>query len=425
METFARRLRCTEGQLYTVFTGAVVAMVLGWSGISALAPQQGFLPVASPPAAATPAAALPTTAATPAVGVPPASAPVVNSPGRPGAAAAGSFAGTAPADAESTPAQVSESGADTVAPPSLFARIGDPGAPAGIAVAPDGRVFVATDNGSGRGVEGPSHLFGFTADGAPSVDVTITGQPDGHVLGLSDVAVGSDGSVVVLDASTARVLRIEPDAGSQTVVATVPDVLPCVLPVTLVSCEPGMEDHAPLLTAAEFDGDGNLFVADAGQATVWKVTADGVLQPWYQSAEFANGGPAGLALDVLGNVFVTVTTTTDAQNNGKGGLYTIARNGDGTAGARTLVTSFAAVARPGAVAVGPTGTAYVVVRATGTIVEVTSTGTAPMPTDGTPVPIDSPAGLAVSGDRLLVTNGADSDEPGRWAVLSLTILLDD
>jgi hypothetical protein len=61
---------------------------------------------------------------------------------------------------------------------SLFAQVGEPGAPYGIAATSDGRVYVATDNAAGRGHDGPSVVFAYDRDGhdRPAAMVTSTSR---------------------------------------------------------------------------------------------------------------------------------------------------------------------------------------------------------------------------------------------------------
>src|SRR5256885_1974503 len=83
-----------------------------------------------------------------------------------------------------------------------------PGAPSGVAVDKDGGFFVTTDNGGGLGDAGPSKVIHYSAAATVDRSYTITGQPEGHSRGLSAVVLDSADRLAVLDASTARVLRI-------------------------------------------------------------------------------------------------------------------------------------------------------------------------------------------------------------------------
>jgi len=407
----ARRVGCTEGQVYTIATGVVAAAMLLWSGISPLPSDSFSAFVASPAAITRGAKAAPPTAPTPPV-VP---APQLMSSLAP--ASADLATAGYPLDSSSVPSSPPSGG------PATFAVVGPPGAPGGIAVGPDGRVFVTTDNGDGRGRPGASHVFAFTDGGGAAGDLTLSGQPANHTEGATGVAVDRDGSIVVLDAATDRVLRSAADLSTVTVLATIPDLKPCLLGVAAKPCEPGVTDHAPALVAAAFGGDGSLFVTDTGQATIWRLRPGAAApEPWYQSQDLATGdGPSGLAFDSDGSILFTAGTTLDPSNVRGGALYRLTLGSDGAAGARTLVASFAPDDRPGALAVGPSGTAYVVVRKTATIVAIAHGATMPVATDGLPMPLDAPSGLALTGDRLLIANGSTSTDASHWAVLSLPV----
>ena len=408
--SLARRVGCTEGQLYTVTTGVVVAAALLWSGISPL-PADSFSAFLAAPAATVNRSSPPAAAAAPQP-VLPAAAPV----------SVASYDQVNAAPLTSTDGS-SNFSSPTPSEPATFAVVGSPGAPGGLAVAPDGRVLVTTDNGSVRGGRGPSHLFAFASDGRTVGDLTISGQPADHTDGTTGVAVDRDGSTVVLDAATNRVLRVAPDLQSVVTVATIPDLKPCLLGIASKPCEPGVTDNKPALVSAVFDASGSLLVTDAGQATIWRwVPGASAPEAWYQAQDLATGdGPCGLAVEANGNLWFTVGTTLDPNDLRGGALYRLTRAADGAPGDRALVASFAPDDRPGALALSTAGIAYVVVRKSGTIVSIDHGATKPMPTDGLPIPLDAPSALAIAGDRLLVANQSASNDASHWAVLSLPI----
>lgn len=408
----SRRLGCTEGQLYTMATGSAFAVLLAFAGShaardSALAGMpsgtEGLPPAAAPGATppvvvASPPGLLPVPAP-----LPPSSPPGEVTPEQPLPTPTGS------------PPSVIPTG------PALLASIGRPGAPAGLAVGTDGHVFVTTDNGTAQGVSGPSKLFELDATGRQVRDVTITGQTNGHAYGLRAAAVSPvDRALFVGDVDSARIIRIDAVTQAQRVATRVPDVQPCPLVLNVAPCEPGLTDHTPTLSALAFNERGDLFIADAGQATIWRWSA-GKSSPtqWYSSTDLATGdGPAGLAFGQTGSLLFAAGTTLDTSNVNAGGLYSLAISSDGSAGERTLVAGFASGDRPGALAADPSGVVYLILRGSGTIVTVDAGAAKPFSTAGSPVPLDGPAGLAFHDGRLLVTNGSPSNKTSHWAVLS-------
>jgi hypothetical protein len=407
----SRHLGCTEGQLYTMATGSAFAVLLALAGSHATL--DAGLPLGS-------VGAPPVTVVAPAT-TPPVVAPSPLGPLPLPAPGAGSFFGGRLTPTEQpVPTPAASVPVGLPAGPALLAMIGSPGAPAGLAVGPDGHVFVATDNGTAQGVSGPSKVFEFDAAGRQLRDVTIGGQPKGHPYGLWGLAVSpTDGAVFVSDVDSARVIRIDAVTGAQRIAVRIPDVQPCPLVLNAAPCEPGLTDHPPTLSALAFNPAGDLFIADAGQATIWRWTA-GQASPaqWYSSTDLATGdGPAGLAFTSTGSLLFSAGTTLDTSNVNAGGLYSLAVAADGSAGARTLLAGFASGDRPGAVAADPFGPVYLVLRGSGSIVSLDSGAVKPFSTAGSPVPLDGPAGLAFRDGRLLVSNGSPSNNASHWAVL--------
>lgn len=421
----------TDGQRWTLATCLVItALFLGFGLRRAVeVPVTDAIPNLSSPAVSTSGSA---------AGGPPTTVAPVGPSGHTSAgvpsqntSTAGSFAGSsgaAPASAASAPSQTGADpgggSATPVAGPKVFASVGDPGAPGGLAVLPDGGVAVTTDNGSTRGRTGPSVVFEFNSRGHGKKAITISGQPANHKDGLGAAAVSPlDGKLYVVDVDDSSVLRIDPATGSQAVAVTVANVAPCVVSVSQAPCEPGVIDHQPALSALAFDPSGNLYIADAGQATIWRWhPGESAPESWYSSTDLATGdGPSGLSLAADRSLLFTAGSTLDTANPDAGGLYRLGINGDGTAGSRSLVSAFSTSDNPGPVATGPDGSIYVVLRGSGTMDMVHNGQTAPFPTGGTSVPVDSPSALAVSGGRLLVANGLAASDPTRWAVLSFPV----
>jgi hypothetical protein len=408
----ARRLGCTEGQLYTIATGLAVAAWLGLAGRAA-APASALaepaVPQAQPSVAPTsPVVVVPTA---PAPTLTPAPVPAVSGAPVPPPAVLPSAA---------TPEPTPEL---TFAQRPVLARVGRPGAPGGLAVTSDGQLFVGTDNGTARGVPGPSKLFRYDGrTGALRTGTAITGQAPHHADGLGALVAGPT-AVYAVDVDTSRVLRIDRVTHAQSVATSVPDLKPCLVTPGATPCEPGALDHPPVLSALALDDSGALYIADSGQATIWRLPAGGhAASPWYQSMDFATGdGPAGLVIDGTGALLVTVGTSLDASNPNMGGLYSIARGTHGAAGARSLLASFSSSEKPGPLALDTSGVVYVILRGTSSIVSVDSGTVTRLTTASSPVPLDDPAALAVAGDRLLVANRGTNNNANHWAVLSFPL----
>lgn len=411
----ARVFGCTDGQVYTLVTGLAVALPLTLAGTHTSSSESfaRSAPLQLSPAAPNPVVAVSQPPAAPPVQPPTLPVPIL---------ADGPVQASAPA--ADTPVPSPTRGLPSIRP-IVFARIGRPGAPGGVAVGSDGRVFVPTNNGTSRGVPGPSKVFAFDTAGHQVAAIGVGGQPQQHADGLGAVAVDPvHGSVYVVNLENAKIMRVDPVRGSGEIAATVPDLPPCLPPIDSGPCEPGVVDRRPIPAALAFDNAGDLFIADAGQATIWRWrTTDRAPMAWYQSADLATGdGPAGLTFDRSGHLVFSVGSTLDLNNLEKGGLYGLNINADGSAGARALLASFSSSDRPGAVVAATSGVVYIILRGPGTI-EVVRSGTAkPFPTSGSSVPLDGPSGLAVLGQRLLISNESTSNDAAHWAVLSFPLI---
>ncbi|MEY2430285.1 MAG: hypothetical protein QOC92_10 [Acidimicrobiaceae bacterium] len=418
-----RRLNLTEGQAYTTAIALTLAVLLTAAGVPAVlrtrtVPARVGVNPLNPRGTQTTGVTPTTTSAA----LPP-SPGVAARPSRPVAA-------PAPGGATAPGLPPGISGAPAPAPPLLttttFARVDHPGAPGGLAVGRDGTVYVTTDNGTAHGDQGPSHVFAFDAKGKQTVDHTIAGQPSEHVRGLTGAALDPvTGHVAVLDPDGARILDIDMISGAQQLLAEIPDLPACLVSLGASPCQQGADDRKPFPVAAAHDARGDLFVTDPTQDTVWRLRrGDQVPEVWYQTPYFAAGdGPYGLAVSDDAVEF-TVGTTFDPSAPAAGGLYRVTVNADGTAGALTLAALFARGDEPGPLAVGSSGTAYVVLRSTGAIVAIAPGGAESWrispPGEG-PIPLDTPSALALTLGQLLVANEGAGADPAHWAVLAVAV----
>jgi hypothetical protein len=169
--------------------------------------------------------------------------------------------------------------------------------PRGVAVAADGTIYV-TDYGNHliRVVTSAgqvSTLAGWLAD-AVSYDGDARNARFDHPYGIT---IDSDGDLLVLDRLALR--KVRPDGSTTTVALTWPAGLPLVTGATDL----------------EFDGAGNLFVADRVRNLILKILPDGTVINFageaYQSGSADGDGatarfmaPSSIAIDAAGNVFV-------------------------------------------------------------------------------------------------------------------------
>ncbi len=173
-----------------------------------------------------------------------------------------------------------------------------------LAIGPDGSLYL-TDAGNNRVVR-------FTPEGTVET-VAGTGEP-GHTDGPAEeaqfnfpigIAVARDGAIYVADSGNSKVRKISPEG----VVTTVAG-----------SGERGFRDGEAAeaqfagLNELALDNLGNIYVTDSANSRVRKISPEGVVTTVAGSGErgFADGdpvkarfnGPAGIAIDVAGNLYV-------------------------------------------------------------------------------------------------------------------------
>lgn len=265
MHRLAARLGIRDGEAYTVVTGLIVALVLGAVGLPGVLRGHDVLPFDQ----AAGAQALAPGADPVADGASPRSSGEVPRP---------SIPALSPAVAPTAPAADAPPPATTALPPSSpagraagdvarFAEAPDPGGADGMAVGPDGTVYVASDSAGG----GAAVLWAFSASGRLLDAWPAPDQPSVRTRGLTGVAVDPGGTVLVTDAATARVLRLDRAADALVPVATVSDLPACGLLSLQQPCESGLVDSAPLLTGIAAAPDGTVVVADRAQGVVWRL----------------------------------------------------------------------------------------------------------------------------------------------------------
>lgn len=401
------RLGSDEGDLWTVGIGLVLALALALSTIPAVLDARGAATGAAAPSGETPVA--PAGPGTPEA---PPAAPVALPPVSVTQPLLGPLAPLAPAvtadddlySQEEDLSPSSESSAPPPAPGELrqFAAFSVGAKPGGVASAADGVVWAATD--APPPDRGPAELLSWDAAGVLKASVPVPAQPAERTRGVTALVAMTDGSVVAVDAATHRVVRYDADARSWTTLATVPDVPACLLP-TADACQPGLLDTAPLLRGLATDATGVLYVGDAGQGTVWRLTPGEAIQPWYSSADIAGDeGMAGLAVGADGHLRAVVTRLAAVEGTAGGALLRIERADDGTAGARTVVAAFPAGEDPVDVALGSSGNAYVALRGDDAVVTLDAAGVEQLRVVDTA--LQGPTALELVADRLLVTTAA-------------------
>jgi hypothetical protein len=414
MTRLGTALGCTPGQAYTLAVGFALAVVLAVTGLpptvreitNAAAPRPAPR-VAEPPP---PPAAEPGQAA-PAIG-----------PSDQGAPRFDDMAGIFTPFPQPEIGDVPDADDEPTPPLSTFAAVAGPGKPEGIAVGPDGSVYVALN---GDASAGASKILRFSATGARQGEIDIVGQPPVRTVGLTGLAMAGE-KLVVLDASSNRVIEVEPATGDQLVRSVIPDILPCpaavlALPVALptLPCEHGETDHAPLLRGVAVASNGRVYVADEGQRTMWALGAEN--EPTFlHSGDYATG-PSGVAVQPAGVLF----TATMPGEHGQGAVLRLRLNPDSSVAGRELVAGLDGRSRPMGLALGADDRLHVALSAVDAFVVLDGEGIelARGP-EGSGTPFDGPVGVALRGSSLLLTTQPASG-PGSIVAVDLSKIIDN
>lgn len=303
-----------------------------------------------------------------------------------------------------------------------------PGSPEGIAIH-DQRVYVAGPAKVGT-IGGPASAV--IAFDLQTGQLVRTYPTQGENLlaehANSCVAFDQDGRLYVLN-SQLGLYRLDPVTGAQQAYgAPIPNIPACNL-LTKTHCSPTLADLPPLPNDLAFAANGDAYVTDSFQATIWRVPAGGGQpQIWFQDKRFASPyiGTNGIRLAPDQSKFY-VSVSTDMLTASY--LYTLPVMDKPRAADLKVFKKFAVGDLPDGFAFGATGKLYV------TLVSPTASGFAVLLPDGSEetravnnplsptVPYDAPANIAFDGaGSLLLTNHAFATNlPSHYTVLSVQV----
>lgn len=313
----------------------------------------------------------------------------------------------------------------------LFAKVGPPGQPEPVAVGPDGRVYVGTNQLGHGDADAPSRIFAFSARGKLVRQYVLRGQPLNEDHGIQGLAFDRDGLLYVLDRSAdPRVVVLDPATGAQRRYASFRDVPPCT-GTAGGDCSQTQLDNPAGPDYGTFSPTGDLYVTDIDQALIWRVPRGGGRpEVWLSDARLESVfGPNGIQFMADGRTLLFANTASNpiAGNPLTGRLYTVPVQPNGRPGTLTQVWESLPVDGPDGFAIARSGNVYVALAGANQVVllspqfaELARTPPDPAANQAEEVPLDAPASLAFLGERLLLSNhSAIRGDPSSWAILDV------
>ena len=290
----------------------------------------------------------------------------------------------------------------------------EPGYPESLAVNGN-RVYVSGPAQFGYFVQ-PKVLAYDLDTGALVAEYTIEGQIPTVPKAGTGIAFGKNDMLYVgdLQQGVVRFDVDQPNAQQQPYASALPDLPMCSR--AAAPCTPTTTDRAPLINDLVFDKDGNLYISDSMQATIWRVApGGGAPQVWYQDARLdTDFGANGMRFNPKGDkLYFSVTFG----QMGQGFIYTLPRvSNPSTSDLKTFYT-YEPGAGPDGIAFGKSGKLYVALAVTNQISVLRPDATEELPRysgpaatgdPSKPLPWANPSAIAFNDKTrsLLVANHA-------------------
>jgi sugar lactone lactonase YvrE len=315
----------------------------------------------------------------------------------------------------------------------VFTRVGQPGQPEPIAIGPDRRIYVGTNQLLHGDRDAPSKIFAYSPRGNLVRSYVIKGQPLDEEHGIQGLAFDGRGRLFALDRSgNPRVLVINTKTGSQRTYSRFRDVPPCPLDGPIRNCSATLSDRTAEPDYAAFGPGGALYVSDIEQALIWRVPRGGGRPSvWITDPSFESPfGPNGVQFMAGGRRLLLAVTATrpDSGEAGAGALFEIPLVGRRRrAGEPKLFWRSRPFDGPDGFAIARSGRVYLALAGTSQVAVISPQGEEiarvpadPIANQTEEIPVDAPGSVAFFGRRVLVTNhSALAGNPESWAVLDV------
>jgi sugar lactone lactonase YvrE len=299
-----------------------------------------------------------------------------------------------------------------------------PGFPEGVAVHGNS-VFVSGPARFGTAGTGPSAIHVYDRKtGALEQTIVVQGEALAFEHALSNIAIDGDGRIYALSTQLGliRFTKHGQNYDQSAYGAPLPDIPPVA---------PG-PDFPPIPNDVVFDDDGNVYVTDSLQATIFRYgPGGGVPSIWFQSPLFVGSGPIpfgpnGIRLDPE-REHLYMALTTSPGNPGLGIIYRLPLVNSPLPADLEVFHQYAMAEGPDQIAFANDGKLYVTLAFTNEISFLSTSGAELgriQSQPGDDVPLDNPAGIAFdsrSKSVFVVNHALLSGDPAHFAVLSVYV----